>query len=243
MRAAIVSDAHVAAADLRQWTLVKWIDGLDVDRLVILGDLFHAWWGWPGHVPALVAPVCNALRRLRARGVALTFVPGNHDFFPGQFFTDELVADVTGEHERPLGGLTACLAHGDEADRSLGYRALRRVIRGPAAGRALGALGPRWGQPVLNGLAGTGEVRSAARSSLVSAQQRWSAHRLRRGADAVFLGHSHHAALVRLSDGLVVHTGAWAGLRTFVTVEDRTVQLWRFGSAASEQEILDQESL
>lgn len=238
MRAAIVSDAHVAAADLRQWTLVRWIDGLQVDRLVILGDLFHAWWGWPGHVPALVVPICNALRRLRARGIALTFVPGNHDFFPGEFFTHVLAADVGAAHDRRLGTLNVTLAHGDEADRTLGYRALRCMVRGSAAHRVFGALGPRWGQPVLDAMAGVSEVHPSRQSPLILAQQRWSARRLKRGAEAVFLGHSHHASLVRLADGLVVHTGAWAGMRTYVTVEGRTIQLRQYGGA-----VLDQESL
>lgn len=88
-----------------------------IEQLVFLGDTFDTWLGPMDELPPSYAELIDsnpelfdALRRLSAQGVRLTFVPGNHDFdlrqehllevLPGALVQDELLLgkDVIAQH-------------------------------------------------------------------------------------------------------------------------------------------------
>lgn len=210
MRVVMISDVHLTGLDdPRQDQLVRLLDALDADALYLLGDVFHHWWGFRGEVPSAYGPVCAALERLAGRGVGILVVPGNHDFALGPFFHETLRAEVRGAHLRELDGQTWCLAHGDEADRSLGYRLLRAVLRGRAFGALMGALGPRRGMRLLEAMAGASRDRPASQEWLLAAQREWAQARIREGARVVVLGHSHAPGMTALDGGSLINLGDW----------------------------------
>ncbi len=225
MRLALLSDVHLVgdpddpADRALQAALVDWLDGLQVDRLCLLGDLFHHWWGRPGVVPAGLVPACAALLRLRGRGIALTVVPGNHDFALGPFFRDQLGAELRGPHRREVDGQVVFLAHGDEADASPGYRATRALLRGPAMAGLMRLLGPVRGDALLARLAGSSRHRPADPVALRAAQQRVAAAHMADGVDIVAMGHIHAPALLPLAGGTMVHLGGWGVDRTWCLIE------------------------
>ena len=121
MLAALISDVHlVGRNDPTQDALVALLDGLDTPELVILGDLFHFWWGFPGVIDVEFTPTVAALHRLARRGVRLRFVPGNHDFAIGETLRGMLGLEVAPRLDLTLGGRRFVLVHGDEADTTWG---------------------------------------------------------------------------------------------------------------------------
>ena len=219
MRAALISDLHLEGgpADRVQIAFVAWLDRLDVDALYLLGDIFHGWWGYRDVVPARLVATCAALERVALRGIAIHMVPGNHDFATGPFFSNQLQAQVhpAGIHE--LDGRTFFLAHGDEADDSLGYGITRRVLRSPPFAGLMALLGPARGWALLHRLAGASRDAPADLEALRAQQQAWARPKLEAGADFVVMGHIH--APGRSADGRVIHLGGWGTDRTWCLVD------------------------
>ena len=234
MRLAIVSDAHLHdPGSPRQRDFVRFLDGLRFDRLVLLGDIFHAWGGVGGAPPAALGPTCAALERLRSRGLPVTFIPGNHELRAGPYLRERLGLEVRGVHIDRSTGRGLVLAHGDEGDHRLGYRITRAGLKGRPFAWALRSLGPSRAQALLDRLAGSAAASDRRDAELVRLQRSWAARHLSERSPAVALGHSHVAALHDLPGGVVVHTGAWAGQRTWVEVGGGRIALMRWAAGAS----------
>lgn len=229
VQAVLVSDAHLAGADdPAQQAMVCWLDRLACDELLILGDLFHHWWGFPGAVLEMYVPVCAALLRLRQRGIALSYVPGNHDFRLGDFFTERLGADVRGAHRREVAGVAVYVAHGDEADASWGYAATRLVLRSAPFDGLVRLLGPQRGVALLARLAGASREADAGAGPLLTRQREWANEQMQRaGVRLSVLGHLHVPGIVPVASGHVVHLGDWERGRTFLTIDAGGVELRR----------------
>ena len=180
MLAAMLSDAHLTGlGDPVQERVTTWLDGLEAEHCYVLGDLFHFWWGFEDAVLEEYRPVLSALQRLRDRGIGLTCVRGNHDFCLGPFFTEVLGATVADSVQVELGGLRYLLVHGDQPDRTLGYRLTRRVLRGRAFDRLMKGLGPGGARWLGHRLAGTSQKPVAAqfqpggKSTLAVEHENW----------------------------------------------------------------------
>ena len=220
MRVALISDVHVVGGpdDPVQAAFCAWLDALQVDQLLLLGDIFHAWWGYRDVVPADLVPTCAALMRVRDRGIAVHMVAGNHDFALGPDFERLLGISVHGPHVRDLGGKTYFLAHGDEADTSAGYRLTKRVLRGRPFAAFMRVLGPSAGWRLVRRLAGTARYHPSDPVALRARQHTYARPHLERGADYAVMGHIHAPGWS--ADGRVVHLGGWGGDRTWCLVED-----------------------
>jgi len=236
MRVVMVSDAHLEGLhDPAQHALVSWLDQLECDHLLLLGDIFHHWWGYRGVVSQRYVPICAALLRFSRRGLPVTFVPGNHDFAVGPFLRDEVGVEVQGHHSRELDGVRFHLAHGDEADASVGYALTRAFLRGRPFAALMRALGPARGEALLRRMAGASRHHPADPGPLLSAPQRWARQRLKNGAQVVVLGHIHVLAHVRFAEGDVIHLGDWAQYRSYLEVEDGVPRLFRLDGAVPER--------
>lgn len=223
MRLVVVSDAHLLGPeDPEQRAFCAWLGGLEADVLVLLGDILHAGWSWAGRPQVRHAEVFEGLAEVRRRGTRVVFVPGNHDFG----LVPEGV-EVEGAHRVRCDGLCLLLAHGDEPDRSFGYRGLSAVLRGRPFGALVDALGPERGTALLDRLAGPRHgPEVAAPEALVSAQRAWAAAALEDPElNGVVMGHSHVLGEVPLAGGTLWHTGAWLGLRSWLDVVDGRARL------------------
>ena len=220
MRVALISDLHIhGREDPTQAAFVRWLDALEADQLVLLGDIFHAWWGFRGTVPVDYVAACAALERIRTRGIELVVVPGNHDFALGPFFTETLGAQVLDAHTRSFDGLQVCLAHGDEADDSVGYWIASKLLRGRPFSALMNMLGPSLGMRLLHTLAGSSRDHMGSAEPLLRAQEAWAAARIQQGVDIVVVGHLHHPGIVSLDSGTLVRLGGWGHDRTWCLLE------------------------
>ncbi|MCB9758638.1 MAG: UDP-2,3-diacylglucosamine diphosphatase [Alphaproteobacteria bacterium] len=224
MLVAVISDVHLLGLDdPAQSDLVSLLDSLRCPTVVLLGDLFHFWWGFEGVVYADYVPVLAALHRLRQRGSELVFVPGNHDFAVGPFLREALGARVTATLRLTLAGRRYLMVHGDEADSRPGYRIARRVLRGRPFAALMRALGPQGARRLGLSLAGASGMAhgDGPDPALVDAQRRWAQARISAGeADVVVMGHSHAPEVRDLEGGLYVNTGDFAAQRTWLAIGD-----------------------
>lgn len=231
MRVVVVSDAHLSGlADPNQALLVRWLDALltaGLDELILLGDIFHHWWGFSGVVLTDYVPICAALLRVKAAGVRIRFVPGNHDFHVGDYFTGVLQAEVTGPVRLTLAGRQFFLAHGDEADTSRGYSLTRSLLRGPVFAGLMRALGPVRGTALLRKLAGSSRDHMGDQQPLLERQRVWATPHLQAGAEFVVMGHVHWPGVVTMPEGTVVHLGDWVSHHSFLLIETGEVSLRR----------------
>jgi UDP-2,3-diacylglucosamine pyrophosphatase LpxH len=221
MRVALVSDCHLGGpTDPNQARLLAFLDGLEVDRLCLLGDVFQAWWHF-GRAPfPAYAPVVAALRRFQ-----LTFVPGNHDFHAGRYFAEELGAEVGAVLTPTWDGLATHLSHGDAADTSVGYRLASAVLRGRPFAMLVDAMGPERAWRFLGRIAGT--PGGAPDPALISAQAAVAAEWLRQRPGLVVVGHTHAPGVHALPGGALVNLGDWVRWHTWLLVEDGRPTLYR----------------
>ncbi len=227
MRIALVSDVHVVggADDPAEAAIVSWLDARNEDIVCILGDLFHAWWGFPQWTPPPLVPTCAALERLCQRGIPLVFVPGNHDFVPGPFFSQTLRATVVPQHIVAWDGVSFLLAHGDEADTSLGYRLTRQVLRGRVFSRLMDHLGPERGMALLHRLAGASRDHGHAPGPAIARQRNWVQAQMRDGVKVVITGHLHQPGIETVGNGIWVRLGGFGGDRMWCLIEDGVPEL------------------
>ncbi|HJN75374.1 MAG TPA: UDP-2,3-diacylglucosamine diphosphatase [Myxococcota bacterium] len=225
MLAAMISDAHLNGLDdPNQGRLTALLDSFDAPQVFLLGDLFQWWWGGRDLAFAEHRPVMDALARLQGRGAAVHFVPGNHDFGAAPLFR-ELGIVVSDRIEVELGGRRFVLIHGDEADRTLGYRLTRRLLRGPAYAGLMRLVGPARAQRIGLGLAGASYV-GEPNASLIEAQVALAVEELG-AADVVVMGHSHAPDVRALPGGTYVNLGDFLHQHTWLSVGEDGLELRR----------------
>lgn len=218
MRAVLISDAHIDSLDDPVADrLVAFLDQLRADRLVLLGDTFHRWWGLPGAFPAY-RPTVDCLRRLAHRGVQVDLVRGNHDFA----FRAELAASLgIAVHDRlelELDGVRVLACHGDQAVRALCYRAYHRLLRGKPFDLALRLAGPARAWALLGHLAGSPQRQGRCPESLLVAQRAYARAQLSMGFELVVMGHSHVPVHHRWPEGEYVNAGSFREPGSWVEV-------------------------
>jgi UDP-2,3-diacylglucosamine hydrolase len=234
MRSTLLSDAHLRSLDdPNQARLVGFLDAWPTDELVLVGDVFDTWWGWKRAVYAAYVPILAALWRLRERGVAISWVGGNHDFAAGPVVEQELGIAVVDAWTRTIRAGRVLAVHGDLADRSLGQRALTRLLRGRPAAAAMRILGPGAGWTVSSRLSHSSrEAGGPGLDRLLDAQRAY-ADALLADANVVCMGHSHAPGIETRARGRLINLGDWVDHYTFAVVDDDEVTLHQWNGATS----------
>jgi len=215
MSVALIADAHLGGPGGPAGPLVAQLQALPGQgcrRLILLGDLFQAWVGFPSFETADVAAVVAALRDLRRQGVEIDYVEGNRDFFlAGSPYADAFDRVVL-ETAFTVGGRRYLAVHGDGLnDRDWKYRfwrrvsksapvrfALRRIPRG-IAHRAVDSTEQRLSQTNFKHRAELPE----------DAIRRYAGRRLAEGHDVLLLGHFHEPRIWTVAGGEVRLLDAW----------------------------------
>jgi len=79
-RAAFISDVHLGTRGCQAAMLLDFIRHLECEQLYLVGDIIDGWklkGGW--HWPQSHNDVVQKVLRMARKGVAVTYVPGNHD--------------------------------------------------------------------------------------------------------------------------------------------------------------------
>jgi UDP-2,3-diacylglucosamine hydrolase len=206
------------------------------DHLLINGDLFDFWFEYGSVIPRKHFHSVARLQAVRARGVAITFVGGNHDRWGGKFLTDDLgIAFYGGEAELDLAGRRTFVAHGDGlTEQHWSARLMHRITRHPATIWTFRHLHPDLGFWVADKLSGTLADSTKDRTVLdraAEAQRAWACDLLRRRPELrlVVLAHTHRPRLETLPDGRAyLNPGAFLDGGRYAVVSAGGIELRQF---------------
>jgi UDP-2,3-diacylglucosamine hydrolase len=244
MKIVFIADAHLKGLDdPNQKTLASFLDGLDgIDSLVILGDLFDFWTGFGDVAYYHYLPVLGSLLNLRQRGVKIVYVEGNHDFSMGAFFTGVLGADVHPESAAlSIDGMTFHLAHGDAVSMTAGYAAWRWLLRSALFRAVVAIIPPRISWRAAMRLSRRSRAYNRNGYAIEARLREFARARIKAGAGAVVLAHSHVAGVYRetagANTGVYANPGPWAGQGSFLVYSSGEFRVERYvgaGEAAVE---------
>jgi UDP-2,3-diacylglucosamine hydrolase len=225
----VVSDLHlgaVPAATERAFRDFLRHVADHASELLINGDLFDFWFEYRSVIQGKHFRVLAALAELREAGLPIRFLGGNHDAWGGPFLSDEVGIELLTEGaEIRIGRWNALVVHGDGLGRGdIGYRILKRVVRGRVATRMFGILHPDFGARLARFVSqteskhGTPHLANAGRSAEL---REWAIGELARRptVDVVLAGHTHTPLVEEVESGrYYVNTGDWINHFTYVTL-------------------------
>lgn len=217
----LLSDVHLRGLDdPNQELLVQLLAAEDWARVFVLGDLFHFWWGHDGQVSAQFVPVLAALHARVQSGGEVHFIPGNHDFAVGEGL-EKLGIQISPELELELAGYATLLAHGDEADRSLGYRSAATLLRSTPFAMLMRVLGATRGAKLGAKLAA--DHQGGGNERVAEAQKLWADTRLGPSCELVICGHSHSPGLHKRGQGALLNLGDLAHSMSCAVVDKQGI--------------------
>jgi len=238
-RVIVVADAHLGQVPPAVGTAFHaFLDEVPQpgDHLVLGGDLFDFWFEYQSVIPRKHFATVAKLQEVRARGVPITFVGGNHDRWGGTFFTRDLGIEFFGGiAELDLNGRRAFVTHGDGLTEQHWSGALmHRVLRHPITVAVFRILHPTIGFWIADlfsrHLADNTKDRSVLDRAAV-AQRKWAADFLGRRPDVgiVILAHTHRAVVDQLPDGRAyLNPGAFLDGGKYAVIEGPRIELKAF---------------
>jgi len=231
-----LSDAHLGAGTDAQEELKK--NNLrrlcalvknDHAELYIAGDLFDFWFEYRTVVQKQHLDAIAMLRDLRAAGIPITFISGNHDFWVGAFFERDLgIRVVKTWCELETGGKRLFLAHGDGLERGdWGYKyLLKPLLRNPVSIWLFRLLHPDlavsfalWFSRISRNHLTAGKYTSG-NPLLEVARQKFA-----QGYDLVVLGHCHRPELTVVGNKAYCNLGDFFEHFTYGVCRDGALSL------------------
>lgn len=239
----ILSDCHVGAAPAATTdALLQFLRRLrgQPGELILNGDILDFWFEWRRSVPSFALPVLGALSELRAAGMPVTWIAGNHDCWGGEVLRDlGLSFQVTPVRTR-IGAWDMLVEHGDglrgHADR--GYLRIKPILRAPLSVWAFKLVHPDFGTRLALGTSETSRVHSAADDG--TGLRDVALRRLAEpgGPNLVVYGHSHVAGLVRApGGGVYANPGGWGAVPRYLVVTPERVELRELGASGEDRRV------
>jgi UDP-2,3-diacylglucosamine hydrolase len=189
----------------------------------LLGDIFHFFIAHPKFETRAIRRFLETVDRLAGRGVPVTYVEGNRDFFLRRSYVEHHFREVCDEETFEMGGRRFLLTHGDLLnEEDVPYRFWRALSKNPLA-RASLLVVPKG---VGNRLVWKTEAR-LYRSNFkhktrlpVEMIRRFALRRFAQGIDVVLLGHFHKAWAEDVGRGRVEILPAFVDERRWMEIAD-----------------------
>lgn len=238
----IISDAHLGIESpekeaFKQKCLLDFFQSIekDADLLIIAGDLFDFWFDYKWVIPRQYLSVLAALKHLTDNGVQIIYCAGNHDFWLGNFFSENLNITISYDPvELTREGHKFYISHGDGLNKKdVGYRILKSILRNPVT-----ALICKIMHPDLT-------FSMARWFSTMSRQHRPDMdHRdpyineakllFKKGFDFVIFGHTHDPVILEENGHCYINTGDWINNFTYAVYHQGTLKLSRWNKNTQE---------
>ena len=238
-RVIVVADAHLGQVPAAtQAAFHAFLDQVPQpgDHLLINGDLFDFWFEYRAVIPRKHFASVAKLQAVRARGIPITFVGGNHDRWGGDFLRQDLgIVFFGGEAELELAGRRAFVAHGDGLTEQHWSGALmHRVTRHPITIAAFRLLHPTigfWIADLFSRHLADNTRDRAVLDRAAAAQRQWAADflALRTDLSLVIMAHTHRPVVDALPDGRTyLNPGAFLDGGRYAVVTANAVELKQF---------------
>lgn len=206
---AVFADCHVGRRPGDEGPFLEAL-GKAADRgassISLLGDIFHYFIAHPKFETPAIRSFLEAVEKLAGRGVPVTYVEGNRDFFLRGSYAAPYFREVCDEEVFQEGGKRFLLTHGDllnEKDRP--YRFWRAISKNPLSRASIAFIPKR----VANRFVWKVEAR-LYRSNFkhktrlpVEMIRAFATRRFREGFDVLLLGHFHKSWQEQVNGGRV----------------------------------------
>ncbi len=233
----LTSDVHLGGVPkATERAFLAFLDhvGEEASRLVIPGDLFDFWFEYGDVIPGEHFRVLAALARLVDAGIPVLVTGGNHDAWGGSFLEEHVgVTFHPGQVRTELAGRPALLAHGDGLGKGdLKYRALKWVLRSPAATLGFRALHPELGLRLARRVSttemkGDSDPGKVGRARFI---EEWARGVLAAEPELAYVvcGHAHIPAVEEVEAGrYYLNAGDWLSHWTYITIGEDGVPVLR----------------
>ncbi len=239
----ILSDCHVGAAPAATadalLTFLRRLRGAP-GSLVLNGDILDFWFEWRRSMPTFALPVLGALGELRAAGMPITWIAGNHDCWGGEVLRRELgITYQTTPLRATVGRWTVEIEHGDglRGAADAGYLRIKPILRHPLSVWAFKLLHPDLGTRLALGTSGASRVHSAADSG-IGLRDVALARLARADANLVIFGHSHVAGLTRgPAGGVYANPGGWGDAPRYLRLTETRLELMEFMASGEDRRL------
>lgn len=228
------SDAHLGIGSkeddkAKEARIIRFLDYVkqDAEQLFIVGDLFDYWFEYRTVVPKGYVRLQAKLAELTDRGITVTFMAGNHDYWVGRYFSEELGLNVVLDPvERIIGGKRFYIHHGDGLIRDdRGYRLLKRIFRNRFNIWLYSWLHPDMTGAIARWTSGTSREYTGNRKYEEDDMTAFADQKIREGFDFVIMGHHHKSDLRRLGSGTYVNLGDWMKENTYAVFDGKALAL------------------
>jgi UDP-2,3-diacylglucosamine hydrolase len=200
----------------------------DAERIFFVGDLFDFWFEYKYTIPKNYFNILYQLARFREQNIEMHYLPGNHDFWLGTFFSRELnmqchAADWSGD----IGGKKFYVYHGDGiARRDVGYRLLKKFLRLKINLRLFRLLHPDLGIPLARIVSGSSRYYTdQIKLNSAGDYQEFAVDKFRQGFDYVIMGHQHQPNLYEQGEKKYVNLGDWLFHNSYARFDGNVLEL------------------
>lgn len=229
-----LSDLHLGSPGCKAKALVRFLRQNDCEQLYLVGDIFDGWklktrFYWTAEHTRVIKAVLDKARR----GTKVYYLTGNHDAFMRQFVGNRLrLGGVRLMHElvhATADGRKLLITHGDQFDAVMqnmqglafagdfAYEALLKVSD------RLGRLQGRFG--IAPGFSISAFVKTGVKSLvqyLSGFDEAVYYECRRRGLNGVVCGHTHHAEVRQIRNGVMSYNcGDWVESCTALAEDNR----------------------
>lgn len=235
MAAFFISDIHLGLGNREQEKtkenrLLSFLHSIlpRAEYLFIVGDLFDFWFEYATVIPKGFHRTLSALQEFTDRGTPVHYLAGNHDFWMGDYFQKELGFQVHADpFEIRIQDKRIYLHHGDGlAQKDLGYRLIKPILRNRWNIRLYRWLHPDLGVPIARGSSRTSrEYTSNKDFGEEKGMVEFASKRIQEGVDIVVMGHRHRPSLLPIGTGVYINLGDWITFNSYGLLADGKMTL------------------
>ena len=195
----------------------------------LLGDIFHFFIAHPKFETPAIARFLRKVEELKARGIAVTYVEGNREFFLRGSYVEKRFREVCDEQVFVQGGRRFLLTHGDLLNENdLPYRFWRFLSKNPISRASIAFIPRKTGNRLVWKVeARLYRANFKHKSRLpVEMIREFARRRFAEGVDVVLLGHFHRSWSEQIATGRVEILPAFVEERKWMEIlDDGSTQL------------------
>lgn len=238
------SDVHLGLGSKeeeqkKEQALIEFLGAVERDgeRVYIVGDLFDYWFEYKTVVPKGFFRLFTKLAELTERGIEISYLAGNHDYWLKSYFQDELGVRVHLEPiERTINGKRFYIHHGDGLMKNdTGYRILKRVLRSRVNIFLYGLLHPDLASRIARGSSQASRNHVGKRTFEENDMVEYAEKKIHGGFDFVVMGHNHVPLQRNIGGGSYVNLGDWVTEQTYAVFDGKKLQLKKWQATRKKQ--------
>jgi len=192
------------------------------NQLYIVGDLFDFWFEYRHVVPNQYFMVFFQIHKLIKHDVSVHFLPGNHDSWVNNFFSEQVQMIVHPEIlTAEIQARQVLLFHGDGiSKKDVGYRILKKIFRNPINIFLYRLLHPDLGIPLAKLMSMGSRKHTAGKEAIDEADYlNFAIEKFDQGFDYVIVGHSHKPIHKKFGNNILLNLGDWINYFSYGKLE------------------------